>query len=63
MLDLPLQVVGEPLHVALGWHVLTVDPLRMKPVSQLKSTLFGNNVESPKEEPFTGTDKEPQSTA
>ena len=61
--DLPLHTVVKPLHVPLGWHVLIVDPLRMKPGSQLNSTLLGNTVESPEEEPFTGTDRGPHSTA
>lgn len=39
------------------------DPLRMNPGSQLNWTLLGNTVLSPEEEPFTGTDKGPQSTA
>ena len=35
----------------------------MNPGSHLKSTLLGNTVESPEEEPFLGTGKGPQSTA
>ena len=35
----------------------------MNPGSQLKSTLLGNTVASPEEEPFMGAHKRPQSTA
>ena len=35
----------------------------MNPGSHLNSTLSGNTVESPEEEPFMRTDKGPQSTA
>ena len=35
----------------------------MNPGSQSNSNLLGNTVESPEDEPFTGTDKGPQSTA
>ena len=35
----------------------------MNPGSQLNSTLLGNTVKSPEEEPFMGTNKGPQSTA
>ena len=35
----------------------------MNPGLHLKSTLLGNSVELPEEEPFVGTDKGPQSTA
>ena len=35
----------------------------MNPGSQLNTSLLGNTVESPEEEPFVGTDKGPQSTA
>ena len=62
-LNIPLHLVGKPLHVPSAWHVLMVDPLRMNPGSHLKSTLLGNTVESPEEEPFWGTGKGPQSTA
>ena len=61
--DLPLHTVRKPLHVPLGWHVLMVDPLRMNPGSQLKSTLLGNTVELPEKEPFMGASNGPQSTA
>lgn len=35
----------------------------MNPGSQLNTTLLGNTVESPEEEPFMGTDNGPHSTA
>lgn len=35
----------------------------MNPESQSNSTLLGNTVDSPEEEPFVGFDKRPQSTA
>lgn len=35
----------------------------MNPESQSNSTLLGNTVDSPEEEPFMGFDKRPQSTA
>ena len=61
--NLPEHMVVIPLHVPLAWHVLMVDPLRMNPGSHLSSILLGNTVKSPEEEPFTGTDKGPHSTA
>jgi len=61
--NIPLHRFGSPLHVPLGRHVLMVDPLRMNPWSQLNTTLLGNTVESPEEEPLIGTGKGPQSTA
>lgn len=62
-LNLPTHMVEGPFHVPLGWQVLLDDPVRRKPGSHLNSTLLGNTVESPKAEPFIGTDKGPQSTA
>ena len=61
--NIPLHMIGKPLHVLSGWHVLMVDPLRTNPGSHLKSTLLGNTVEAPEEVPFLGTGKGPQSTA
>lgn len=61
--NLPSHTVKKPLHIPLAWHVLVEDPLRMNPGSQLNSTLLGNTVETPEEEPFVGTDKGPQSIA
>ena len=61
--DIPTHEVDKPLHVPLAWHVLAEDPLRRKPGSQLKSTLLGNTVELPEEDPFMGMDKGPQLTA
>lgn len=63
ILNLPTHMVVSPFHVPLGWQVLLDDPVRRKPESHLNSTLLGNTVESPKAEPFIGTDKGPQSTA
>ena len=63
ILNLPAHMVVSPFHVPLGWQVLLDDPVRRKPGSHLNNTLFGNTVESPRAEPFLGTDKGPQLTA
>lgn len=60
---LPTHVVSIPLHEPVAIHVLSEDPWRMNPGSQLKCTLLGKVVELPYEEPFKGEDKAPQSTA
>lgn len=39
--QLPSQKVSTPLHVPFGRHFRTIEPLRMKPSSQIKSFLFG----------------------
>ena len=56
-------MVGKPLQDPFARHFLSWDPLRMNPESQSNSTLLGNTVDSPEEEPFMGFDKRPQSTA
>ena len=61
--NIPLHMVGKPLHVPSDWHLLMVDPLRTNPGLHLNSTVLGNTVESPEKEPFMGTGKVPQSTA
>ena len=61
--NIPTHMTAKPLQVPFAWHILVDDPLRLNPGSHLNSTLFGKTVESPKDEPFMGTDKGPQSTA
>ena len=59
----PLQKVSSPLQVLFAWHCLITEPIRLKPSSQLKITWFGKVVSFPKEDPFLGTAKDPQSLA
>lgn len=37
----PSQEVSSPLQVLFAWHCLITEPIRIKPSSQLKVTLFG----------------------
>lgn len=37
----PMQEVSSPLQVLFAWHCLITDPIRIKPLSQLKVNLFG----------------------
>ena len=60
---LPSQNVSFPLHVAFDWHLLTWEPLRMKPSSQLNKMLVGKVVNNPTDDPFEGTRSGPQSLA
>ena len=61
--NIPTHRAARPLQVPFAWHILVDDPLGLNPGSHLNITLFGKTVESPKDEPFMGTDKGPQSTA
>lgn len=61
--NIPTHRAARPLQVPFAWHILVDDPLRLNPGSHLNITLFRKTVESPKDEPFVGTDKGPQSTA
>lgn len=60
---LPSQNVSFPLHLAFDWHLLTWEPLRMNPSSQLKIILFGKVVCVPIDDPLVGTASALQSLA
>ena len=60
---LPWQSVCIPLQDPFAKQVLTVDPNKMNPLSQLNLIKLGYVVSCPSLLPFFGTIKEPQSTA
>ena len=61
--SIPSQNVWFPLHVPFSWQCLILEPLRLNPPSQPNCILFGKIVRLPKEEPFVGTGRGPQSSA
>lgn len=60
---IPLQTGISPLQVLLAVHVLEEGPTKSNPASQLNFIVLGKVVRLPKEEPFRGGVKGPQSTA
>ena len=60
---IPSHEAGVPLQAPSEVHFRILDPLRMKPSSHSKYTLWGYNVRLPKIVPFDGASIGPQSLA
>lgn len=59
----PWQKVFTPLHEPFERHLRAFEPLKMKPSSQLNRIVLGKVVLDPKDEPFIGLSRGPQSLA